>query len=265
MLRVMLVDDEPPARRGLRRLLQPHADVETVAEAGTVAEAREKALALRPDVIFLDVELTDGRGFDLLAQLPSTPAIVFVTAHDLYAVRAFDVSAVDFLLKPVDPQRLAVTIDRLRRHAPPAAMPGLERQDERQDEARLDTDPHRPGPQQRIHLRIDGKSVIAPLGTVAMLAAEADFTRVFLKGARDYLVCRLLRHFEAQLPTPPFVRISRSLIVNLDQLESVEWQEAGRCRVSLGGDIGPIALGRIAARRLRDGIEGIEGRRMISA
>ena len=259
MLRVMLVDDEPPARRGFRRLLQAHPDVEVVAEAGTVSEAREQAARLRLDAIFLDVELTDGRGFDLLGRLSPMPAIVFVTAHDLYAVKAFDVSALDFLLKPVDPQRLAVTIDRLRRHrAARAEAPDRERQ----DDAELDGDAQRDGPQQRIHLRIDGRSVIAPLGTVAMLAAEADFTRIFLKGARDYLVCRLLRHFEAQLPTPPFVRISRSLIVNLDQLERVDWQEAGRCSLSLGDGIGPVSLGRIAARRLR---QYIDGNQMISA
>src|SRR6478609_1523635 len=106
MLRVILVDDEPPARRGLRRLLQAHADIEVIAEAGTVSEAYALACAGRPDAIFLDVELTDGRGFDLIAQLQPVPAIVFVTAHDLYAVKAFDVSAVDFVLKPVDPGRL---------------------------------------------------------------------------------------------------------------------------------------------------------------
>lgn len=261
MLRVMLVDDEPPARRGLWRLLRAHADIEVVAEAGSVSEAQAQASALHPDAIFLDVELTDGRGFDLVAQLPPVPAIVFVTAHDLYAVKAFDVAAVDFLLKPVDPERLALTIERLRQHRQDtarAAAPGPERQ----DDVELNVDPQHGRPQQRIHLRIDGKSVIAPLRTVAMLTAEADFTRVFLKGARDYLICRLLRHFEAQLPSPPFVRISRSLIVNLDQLERVEWQEAGRCSLSLGGDIGPVALGRIAARRLR---QGIDSHRMISA
>lgn len=260
MLRVMLVDDEPPARRGLRRLLQAHADIEVVAEAGTVSEAQALACALHPEAIFLDVELADGRGFDLIAQLMPVPAIVFITAHDLYAVKAFDVSAVDFLLKPVVPERLAVAVERLRRRRQDrirAAAPGAEPQ----ANVELNIDPGH-GDLQRIHLRIGGRSVIAPLGTVAMLVAEADFTRVFLKGARDYLVCRLLRHFEAQLPSPPFVRISRSLIVNLDQLEQVEWQEAGRCSLSLGGDIGPIPLGRIAARRLR---QGIDSHRMISA
>ncbi|WP_332682500.1 LytR/AlgR family response regulator transcription factor [Bosea sp. (in: a-proteobacteria)] len=261
MLRVMLVDDEPPARRGLRRLLRAHADIEVVAEAGTVLEAQAQTSALHPDAIFLDVELTDGCGFDLVALLLPVPAIVFVTAHDLYAVKAFDVSAVDFLLKPLDAGRLAVTVERLRRHRQDTARAAVPDR-ERRDDVELDADPKHGDPQQRIHLRIDGKSVIAPLRTVTMLAAEADFTRVFLKGARDYLICRLLRHFEAQLPTPPFVRISRSLILNLDQLERVEWQEAGRCSLSLGGDIGPVTLGRIAARRLR---QCIDNRRMISA
>jgi len=248
MLRVMVVDDEPPARRGLRRLLKAHADIDVVAEVGTVSEAQARACALRLDTIFLDVELTDGPGFDLISRLSPAPAIVFVTAHDLYAVKAFDVPALDFLLKPVDPTRLAVTVDRLRRL--------------RQDAIKLDSDSRYGRPQQRLHLRIDGHSVFAPLDTVAMLAAEADFTRIFLKGSRDYLVCRLLRHFEAQLPTPPFVRISRSLIVNLDQVKRVDWQDAGRCNVLFGDGIRPITLGRIAARRLR---QRIDSHRMVSA
>lgn len=254
MLRVMLVDDEPPARRGLRRLLQGYSDVEVVAEAGSLSEARASASAIRLDAIFLDVELADGRGFDLVAQLQPVPAIVFVTAHDLYAVKAFDVAALDFLLKPIAPERLGLTVERLRR-----TLQGATQYDPRgrgrEDDFELDKNP-RPGgaSQQRIHLRIDGKSVIAPLHTVAMLTAEADFTRVVLNDARDYLVCRLLRQFEAELPAPPFVRISRSLIINLSRVERVEWQDAGRCSVSLGGDVAPVRLGRIAARRLRQSI-----------
>lgn len=259
MLRVMVVDDEPPARRGLRRLLNAHADIKVVAEVGSVGEAQAQASSLHPDTIFLDVELTDGRGFDLLSRLSPVPAIVFVTAYDLYAVKAFDVPALDFLLKPVEPTRLAVTVERLRRYRQ-AAVRTAASDGERQDD--MDIDPRYGHPQQRIHLRIGGRSVIAPLGAVAMLAAEADFTRIFLKGTRDYLVCRLLRHFEAQLPTPPFIRVSRSLIINLDHLERVDWQGAGRCSLTLGGEIEPITLGRVAARRLR---QRIDSHRMIRA
>lgn len=254
MLRVMLVDDEPPARRGLRRLLRGYPDVEVVAEASSLAEARACASIDTIDAIFLDVELSDGRGFDLVAQLQPTPAIVFVTAHDFYAVNAFDVAALDFLLKPIVPERLALSIERLRQHrlrAPPSTPSAHAGQ----DDLELDSIPRPGGERTRIHLRIDGKSVIAPLDTVVMLTAEADFTRLFFNDARNYLICRLLHQFETQLPTPPFVRVSRSLIVNLGHVERVEWQDAGRCVLSLGHDLQPIMLGRIAARRLRQSIE----------
>jgi two-component system LytT family response regulator len=253
MLRVMLVDDEPPARRGLRRLLQDYPDVEVVAEAGSLSEARALASAGPIDAIFLDVELSDGRGFDLVAELRQKPAIVFVTAHDFYAVNAFDVAALDFLLKPIVPERLGLSIERLRAHRKQALRlaPALETG---QDEVEFDSTPRPGGERPRIHLRIDGRSVIAPLDSIAMLTAEADFTRLFLDDARNYLICRLLHQFEAQLPTPPFVRVSRSLIVNLGQVERVEWQEGGRCSVSLGKDLEPVMLGRIAARRLRQSI-----------
>jgi two-component system LytT family response regulator len=248
MLRVMLVDDEPPARRGLRHLMRAHADAEIVGEAGSVEQARQMALALHPDALFLDVELADGLGFAVIEQLSPPPAVVFVTAHDLYALKAFDVAALDFLLKPVDPERLAITVDRLRRRQS-ALNPA---------EPRREADPIETNrlPEQRLHLRIDGQSVILPLGKIALLKAEEDFTRIFL-GEREYLVCRLLRHFEAQLPTPPFLRVGRSLIVNLALLDTVEWLDGGRCSVSLGNGIAAIPLGRGAAQRLRRSLDGL--------
>lgn len=246
MLRVMLVDDEPPARRGLRHLMQAHPDTEIVGEAGSVQQAREMALALRPDALFLDIELADGLGFDVLEQLSPPPAVVFVTAHDLYALKAFDVAALDFLLKPVDPDRLAVTVERLRRHQSAAAAPA-QQQRNGADTAHLSD--------QRLHLRVSGQSTIVALNKITLLKAEEDFTRVFVAGERDHLVCRLLRHFEAQLPTPPFFRVSRSLIVNLARLENVQWLGSGRCSFSVGDGIAPISLGRDAAQRLRRRID----------
>ena len=245
MLRVMLVDDEPPARRGLRHLMQAHADAEIVGEAGSVAQAREMALALRPDALFLDIELADGLGFDVLEQLSPPPAVVFVTAHDLYALKAFDVAALDFLLKPVDPDRLAVTVERLRQRK--AAAISTQQQRGGADTAHLSD--------QRLHLRVGGQSTIVALNKITLLKAEEDFTRIFVAGEREHLVCRLLRHFEAQLPTPPFFRVSRSLIVNLARLENVQWLGSGRCSFSIGDGIAPISLGRDAAQRLRRRID----------
>lgn len=243
----MLVDDEPPARRGLRHLMQAHADMEIVGEAGSVQQAREMALALRPDALFLDIELADGLGFDVLDLLSPPLAVVFVTAHDLYALKAFDVAALDFLLKPVDPDRLAVTVDRLRQRRSAAAAPTQQRNVG--DTARLS--------EQRLHLRINGQSTIVAINKVTLLKAEEDFTRIFVAGEREHLVCRLLRHFEAQLPTPPFFRVSRSLIVNLARLENVQWLGSGRCSFSVGEDMQPISLGRDAAQRLRRCIDEI--------
>lgn len=116
MLRLLIVDDEPPARRGLKRLMLLHEDVDVVGEAGSLDEADELTHALRPDAIFLDINLGNELGFNLLERLDRMPAIVFVTANRTYAPRAFDVAALDFLLKPVEPQRLALTLERLRQY-----------------------------------------------------------------------------------------------------------------------------------------------------
>lgn len=207
MLRVMVVDDEPPARRGLKRLMQAHPDVEVVGEAGSLDQAHQLTHALRPDAIFLDIDLGDDDGFGLIKRLDQVPAIVFVTGHGTYAPQAFDVAALDFLLKPVERQRLALTLERLRRYrhalelgekvlddtttVPPVAMPG----------------------RRRLHIRMAGQTLVLPTDGIAMLAAEADFTRIVMADARDHLVCRLLGQFDAELPTPPFFRVSRSLII----------------------------------------------------
>jgi two-component system LytT family response regulator len=244
MLRLMVVDDEPPARRGLKRLVQVHEGVEVIGEAGTLADAHERARALRPDGIFLDVELASEQGFQLIDLLDPVPAIVFVTAHSAYAPKAFDVAALDFLLKPVDPQRLALSIERLRRHKlnrAPRPSSTADRADARSDGTA----------DKRIQIRTSGHSVMASVDSIAMLAAEADFTRIVMTDARDHLICRLLGHFAAELPTPPFLRVSRSLVVNLDHVAAIRSYDGGRSVVSLGPRIAPIALGRAATRRLR--------------
>src|SRR5690606_6353896 len=119
MLRVLIVDDEAPARRYMRRLLDAAPNVQVEGEASNVEQARRMIRDHQPDVIFLDVILTSGTGFDLLEgldDLQRAPNIVFVTAHSGYAAQAFDIEAVDYLLKPVNPDRLAQTLGRLRPH-----------------------------------------------------------------------------------------------------------------------------------------------------
>lgn len=114
-MRVLIVDDEAPARVRLRRLLAPHVDVDVVAEAGDAAAALHAAAALAPELLLLDVQMPGASGLDVAASLPDpAPAVVFVTAYDRYALPAFDAAAVDYLLKPVEPERLARALDRVR-------------------------------------------------------------------------------------------------------------------------------------------------------
>lgn len=237
MLRVMLVDDEPPARRALKRLLAQHDGVAVVSEAGSVAEARQALPKVRPDVVFMDVEMGDGKGFEMLDGAGPQPDVVFVTAYSRYAVHAFEVAAADFLVKPVDPERLALTIERLRqRH---------DRQGERNGR-------DAPTPDKgRLLINLPGTRLSLPFQAVLSLTAEGDFTRIATSGGREELVCRLLGQFEAELPRPPFLRLSRSILVNLAQVHRVEWLEGGRAQLFLGPAKHMVPLGRAAARRLR--------------
>jgi two-component system LytT family response regulator len=244
MLRLMVVDDEPPARRGLKRLMQAHEDVEIVGEAGSLDEAYELTHALRPDAIFLDVNLGGDDGFGLIERLDPVPAIVFVTAHSTYAPQAFDVAALDFLLKPVDQQRLALALERLRQYQRSLEQAGAQILDNETDPVAVQT-------KRRIHIKMAGQSIIVPTDGIAMLTAEADFTRIMMVDGRNHLVCRLLGQLDAELPKPPFFRISRSLVINRDRIEHVRSHDGGRTLVSLGPSIAPIMLGRASSRRLR--------------
>ena len=124
-MRVIIVDDEPPARREMRRLLVEFPWMEIVGEAGSAAEAEALIEELHPELIFLDIQMPGGSGFDLLSRLEHVPQVVFTTAHDEHAVHAFEVNALDYLLKPIDPRRLASTLDRVRNAgAIPAARGG---------------------------------------------------------------------------------------------------------------------------------------------
>lgn len=242
MLRLLLVDDERPARRAMRRLLSVHPDVEIVAEAGTVADAARAATETCPDLILLDIDLTDGVGFDLLSALPDTTAIVFVTAHSAFAARAFDVAAVDYLLKPVDPARLATALERVRSRSP------------------APTDSGAPPPlelEHRLALTTNGTTSLVPVSQIAVLTAEADFSRLHLVDGREALICRLLKVFEAELPQPPFLRVSRSVIVNLDHVVRLDRTADGGGTVAMAGAANAVDLGRIPARRLRASLKEI--------
>lgn len=232
MLRVAIVDDEALARRGMRRLLETHKQIEVIGEAASAKPAVDLIRAERPDAVFLDIEIHGESGFDVLRDLDNAPDVVFVTAHDRYAVKAYDFSVLDYLLKPVDPERLAAAIARLEKAQ--AARQML-----------LKTEAP------ALRLKTSTRTVIQRIDTVAALRADGDFTRVFVAGGQTILVGRSLGKFEAELPMPPFLRVNRSLIVNTDRMREIETIDRNTMHIRIDGCGEPFEVGRATAARIR--------------
>jgi two-component system, LytTR family, response regulator len=228
-MRAMIVDDEPPARRELRRLLAQFPSIEVTGEAGNVDEAHEKIVKLRPELLFLDIQMPGGSGFDLLAGLEEVPQVVFTTAYDAHAVRAFDVNALDYLLKPIEPARLAAAIARVKTAIRPAeTSDALE----------------------RLFIRDGARCWFVPVKEVRLFSAEGNYVRVSWK-AEAPLLGRSLAELERRLDPRSFFRSNRSQIINLDFVENVELGEGGRLHVQLRGGT-EVEVSRRQARLFKE-------------
>jgi two-component system LytT family response regulator len=213
-LRVLIVDDEPPARRKIRRLLNEAADVSIVDEATGGVEALERILATRPDVVLLDVEMPELDGFAVLRALPPdwTPEVVFVTAHQEFAHQAFDVDAVDYLVKPYAPERLAAALDRVRRRLAGGRSPARAAAVRRVARER-GTSPDWIG----FLVRQNDRRVPVPAGDIDWIEAAGNY--LVLHGRdRRWLVRETLTRAEERLAPAGFVRIHRSTLVRLDRV-----------------------------------------------
>jgi two-component system, LytTR family, response regulator len=241
MLRVMLVDDEALARQGLRAELERLPDVDVCGEAGDINQALQVMPALAPDALFLDIRMPHGDGFALLKQLPKPPPVVFVTAHSEYAAQAFEIDAVDYLLKPVRSRRLADAVARLRRALGQSA------------------DDPAYGEGDRVCLRTPERTLVARIDDVLLLRAEGDFTRVTVESEHPLLICQTLGAFERTMPSPPLIRLDRSLMINVECVEAIEVSPTRGARVTLRGLSEPVELGRTALRRLREAIPQVAG------
>ena len=231
-MKAMIIDDEPLARRELGRLLLEFPWVEIVGEAGQVMEAAEKIEALTPELLFLDIQMPGGSGFDLLARLEHLPQVIFTTAHSEHAVRAFEVNALDYLLKPVEPERLAAALTRIKHGSGTQA-------------------PFAGAPLEQLFVRDGPRCWFIPLREVRLLTADGNYVRL-LWGKLQPLLGRPLTLLEQRLDPKRFFRANRSQIINLDFIESVEVGVNGRLHVQLR-DGGPeVEISRRQARRFRD-------------
>lgn len=212
-MRTLLVDDEPLARRELRRLLAPLEWIDICGEASHIDEAETCIARLCPDLLFLDIQMPGGTGFDLLSRLTDTPQVIFTTAHDEHAIRAFEVNALDYLLKPVEPERLQAALAKLSHRAPRAgAAPA--------------------GPLRQLFVRDGARCWFIPLHEVSLFSAEGNYVRLRW-GQRQPLLGRPLIALEERLDPQQYFRANRQQIINLDFITEVDIGVNGRLHVQL--------------------------------
>jgi two-component system LytT family response regulator len=228
-LRVAIVDDEPLVRSGLRSLLEAEREVTIVAEARNGTDALVAIRAHRPDVVFLDVQMPGMDGFEVLSAIEAAmrPVIVFVTAHDDYAIRAFDVHAVDYLLKPFDAARFQLALERARtRLASPTDASGSRL------EALLSELQGRPRYADRLMLKDDGSVIVLLVADIDWLTAADNYVTVHA-GSSRYKVRQTITALERKLDPERFARTHRSAIVSLDRVRSLEPMAAGEYVITL--------------------------------
>lgn len=214
-LRVVIVDDEPPARLVVREYLANQPGVEIVAECGNGFEAVKAVSELSPDLIFLDVQMPKLNGFEVIELLGRSVPVIFTTAFDQYALRAFEVHAVDYLLKPFSEERFAEALSRVRQHRAAAGNTAMDVPSLVAD-ARL-----RQGPLERVLIRDGAQVHVLPVDRIDYVEAQDDYVAFKAEG-RQFLKDQTMANLEAMMDPARFVRIHRSYLLNIDRIARVE-------------------------------------------
>ena len=238
LLRAVIADDEPAARRGVRLLLERDGGIEIAGEAANGPEAVALIREARPDLVFLDVQMPGADGFQVLAQLPpdAVPVVIFVTAYDEHALRAFEVNAIDYLLKPYDDARFAAALQRAktqvhRRQGDTVGSRITQLLDFLQRGGGK-TEPATEKPGERILLKSSGEIFFLKAEEIDWIEAEGDYMKFHVAG-RAHLMRETMARLEARLDPRRFIRIHRSTIVNIDRLRKLSPSFAGEYAVVL--------------------------------
>jgi len=224
-MKALIVDDERLARLELRRLLAEHPEIEVAGEARSGEEALTMIAQLSPDLLFLDIQMPGMTGFELLEQLEDLPQVIFTTAYDEYAIKAFEVNALDYLLKPIVPARLAAALVRVR---------------PRSDRGRLE----------QVFVRDGERCWIVRIPDIFLLESEGNYTRVYF-GAERPLIRRSLNALQEQLDPAVFFRAGRKEIINLKWIDKVDIAIAGGLLITLRGGR-TVEMSRRQSARLRE-------------
>jgi two-component system, LytTR family, response regulator len=233
-LRTIIVDDERLARNDLRSLLSDYSDIDIVGEADGVGKASELINREDPDLLFLDIQMPGESGFDLLEKTDVRARVIFVTAFDEYAIRAFEVEAVDYLLKPVNPDRLKSALERLHREE---NVPKGQRLPLAYDDALL--------------LTINAHLKFLRIKSIIYIHSARDYTEVMTNEIKKGIIHKTMAEWEQRLPEKYFCRIHRSTIVNIEYIVKIEEWFGNSYQVQLKGLETPLPMSRRYAASLK--------------
>jgi two-component system LytT family response regulator len=236
-IKALLIDDERLARKELTTLLAEHPEIEIIGEAANAEVGISMIDKLNPDLVFLDIQMPEKSGFDMLEEMDEVPNVVFVTAYDEYAIKAFEVNALDYLLKPVDANRLAETIKKISG---------------KQKEAPKETsvNEEKLGSNSQIFLKDGDKCWFVTLKDVRMFESEGNYVRVYF-GKNKPLILKSLNNLEERLDNKTFFRANRKYIINLKWVEGIENWFNGGLQVELR-DGEKVEVSRRQASRFKD-------------
>lgn len=232
--KALLVDDERLSRNDLNLLLEQHKNITVIGEAPNGEEALQKVKELKPDLVFLDIQMPGMNGFDVLEHINPEINVIFVTAFDEYALRAFEVNALDYLLKPVNPERLKQSIERLEQ-AP---------EDNAADQRELEY-------HDRLLLKLDTSLGFLKISTILCITSAGDYSEVLIANRKKFLVHKSMAEWETRLPGTFFNRIHRTTIVNMEYVDRLEEWFNNSYRVYLKGIEEPYVMSRRYVAKLK--------------
>ncbi len=230
----IIVDDEELAREDLKALLKDFNEIEIVGESETVEETKELIEKLNPDLIFLDIQMPGKSGFDLLEEIHSKAKIIFVTAYNEYAIRAFEINAIDYLMKPVNKERLSQSIERLK----------MEHEIKKNIQTKLEFNDN-------IFLTVNNNYQFVKIGSIIKITSAGNYTEIYTSSNLKGLVLKSLKEWEERLPINYFVRIHRSAIINIEFVAHLEEWFNYSYKVYLKGIDEPLVISRRYAATLR--------------
>jgi len=235
-MKALIIDDERLARVELRRLLLPYKEINIVGEAVNVEDALKKISELSPDLIFLDIQMPGKNGFELLEELDSVPTVIFTTAYDEYALKAFEYNAMDYLLKPIEPKRLEETVKKI-----------VERNrkniTEESDHPVLSED-------DQVFVKDGERCWFVKLSAVRLFESEGNYVRLYFEEFKP-LILRTLNYLDERLDSKTFFRANRKHIINLKYIENIEPWMNGGLLVKLKGGV-KIEVSRRQAIKFKD-------------